>query len=81
MSGAFKVDEAFEAHIKWATKLKLSSLGPAEYNVFVTQDWELGAKRTFSGDKIPDQFFLRPPAKAFGKMDRLRGKDNFSLTR
>jgi len=81
LSGAFLVDEAFEAHIRWATKLKLSPLDPAEYNVFVTQDWEMGAKRTFSGDQIPDHFFLRPPAKAFRKMDRLRGKDNFSLSR
>jgi hypothetical protein len=67
--------------MKWKTKLKFSSLDPSEYNVFVTEDWEMGAKRTFSGDQVPDKFFLRPPAKAFKRVDRLKGKDNFSLSR
>ncbi|KAH7146867.1 hypothetical protein B0J13DRAFT_595253 [Dactylonectria estremocensis] len=80
LSGAIRIDEAFEAHLKGKTKLRLQSLEQAEYNTFVTEDWERGAKRSFSNEKEPQQFFLRPPSKAYKKMDRWRGKDSFSIS-
>ncbi|KAK0747241.1 hypothetical protein B0T21DRAFT_446196 [Apiosordaria backusii] len=81
LSGAFKVDEAFAAYLKWEIKLKLDSLDTAEHNLFVTKDWEMGAKRSFTGNPQPPRFFLTPPTKAFGKMDRLRGRGSFSISR
>ncbi|CAP68182.1 uncharacterized protein PODANS_7_4940, partial [Podospora anserina S mat+] len=81
LSGAFKVDEAFAAYLKWEIKLKLDSLDTAEHNLFVTKDWEMGAKRSFTGNPQPPRFFLTPPTKAFGKIDRLRGKGSFSISR
>ncbi|KAH6869247.1 hypothetical protein B0T10DRAFT_418756 [Thelonectria olida] len=80
LSGAVRIDEAFEAHLNAKTRLRLQSLDQAEYNTFVIEDWERGAKRNFSNDKEPRQFFLRPPSKAYKKMDRLRGKDSFSIS-
>jgi hypothetical protein len=67
--------------VKWKTKLKFSSLNPAEYNIFVREDWEMGAKRIFTGSPVPERYFLRPPAKAFKRWDRWRGKDSFWLSR
>ncbi|KAK4182194.1 hypothetical protein QBC35DRAFT_396464 [Podospora australis] len=81
LAGAFRVDEGFAAHMKWETKLKLDSLDTAEHNVFVTRDWEMGAKRTFAGLPEPPQFFLTPPPKAFKTFARLKGKGNFSISR
>ncbi len=81
LCGAFQIDEAFEAHLKFKTKLKFSSLEQGEYNVFVAQDWEMGAKRAFTGKPDPPQFILRPPAKAFKAMARIRGKSEFSLSK
>ncbi|KAF5008343.1 hypothetical protein FDECE_5386 [Fusarium decemcellulare] len=81
LSGAFRIDEAFEAHLKAKTKLKLSSLSEAEYNSFFTEDWERRAKRSFSNANETQQFHLRPPSKAYKTVDRWRNKDNLSLSR
>ncbi|KAI5459404.1 hypothetical protein BGZ63DRAFT_276412 [Mariannaea sp. PMI_226] len=81
LSGAVRIDEAFEAHLKGKTKLKLQSLDQAEYNTFVVEDWERGAKRNFTNAEEPRQFHLRPPSKAYKKMDRWRGKDSFAISR
>jgi hypothetical protein len=81
LSGAFLIDQAFDTHMAEKTKLRLSSLDQADYNLFVWEDWELGAKRAFSGSPTPEYFYLRPPAKAFKKLDRWRGKDKFALNR
>lgn len=80
LCGAFRVDEAFEAHML-QTRLKIRSLAPSEYNMFVTEDWEMGAKRKYSGQQVPERFFMRPPGKAFHRMDRWRGRDKFWLTK
>ncbi|KAH6980884.1 hypothetical protein BKA56DRAFT_485877 [Ilyonectria sp. MPI-CAGE-AT-0026] len=80
LSGAVRIDEAFENHLKGKTKLRFKSLNQAEYNTFVMEDWERGAKRSFSNEKQSRQFFLRPPSKAYKKMDLWRGKDTFSIS-
>src|SRR6266566_2113515 len=72
LCGAFRIDEAFEAHLKSKTKLKFSSLEQGEYNVFVAQDWEMGAKRAFTEKPDPPRFVLRPPSKAFKTIARIR---------
>jgi hypothetical protein len=81
LSGAYKVDEAFEKHLLWKTKLKLHTLPDSDYNVFVLQDWELGAKRAFADTADPPNFILRPPVKAFKRMDRWKGKGDITLSR
>ncbi|KAK2600086.1 hypothetical protein QQS21_005172 [Conoideocrella luteorostrata] len=80
LSGAFQIDAAFERHLRVTTKLRLQSLNQAEFNTFVLEDWERGAKRAFSNEKEQQNFFLRPPSKAYKPIDRLRGKDNFSIS-
>lgn len=67
--------------MRTSKKLRISSLPEPEYNEFVRVDWEYGAKRSFTGNDYPKDFQLRLPAKAFGKLDRYRGKDGFALTR
>jgi hypothetical protein len=81
LCGAFLIDEAFESYIRYKSKLKVSALDRAEYGAFVSEDWEMGVKRHLSGDPIISNFFLRPPAKAFTTLARLKGDMNFSLSR
>ncbi|KAK3385577.1 hypothetical protein B0H63DRAFT_433322 [Podospora didyma] len=81
LAGAYKVDEAFETYLKEEMKLKLDSFETAEHNVFLTKDWEMGAKRAFAGLPEPPKFFLTPPPKAVKTFDRLKGKGSFGITR
>ncbi|KAM5343504.1 hypothetical protein ACJ41O_012041 [Fusarium nematophilum] len=78
LAGAVRIDEAFEAHLQDKTKLKLRSLSESEYNTFVTEEWEQGAKRSFSSSEDPAYFNLRPPIKAYKTMDREEMKSFFS---
>ncbi|KAJ4327229.1 hypothetical protein N0V84_002359 [Fusarium piperis] len=81
LSGAVRIDEAFEAHLWGRDRLKLSSLSPSEYNTLVIEDWERGVKRTFTNQEQPAQFSLRLPLKAYKTRDRWRNNDHFSLNR
>ncbi|KAK3935666.1 hypothetical protein QBC46DRAFT_461963 [Diplogelasinospora grovesii] len=81
LCGSLLVDAAFESHMRATKKLKISSLNTEEYNRFVTDDWEYGAKRTFAGEPEPEDFYLRPPARAFRIRDRMRATDRFALTK
>jgi len=67
--------------VQFKTKLKLKSLDQAEYNAFFSQEWELGAKRTFTGQPHTPKFFLNPPSKAFRRRDKVWGNDSFALSR
>ncbi|KAF5003059.1 hypothetical protein FDECE_10370 [Fusarium decemcellulare] len=81
LCGAVRIDEAFEDYLEGRDKLKLKSLSESEYNTFFIQDWERGVKRNFTMDKVPEHFSLRLPNKAYKTMDRIRNKDNFSMSR
>lgn len=81
LAGAFKVDEAFAAHLRWTIKLRLDTLDTPEHNEFVTREWEMGAKRNFAGLPETPQFFLTPPPKATKMRDRLRGRGRFGISR
>lgn len=81
LSGAFLIDEAFENHLRWKTKLRIKALQVNDYNAFVDEQWEMGAKRSFTGTEKQPQFTLNLPAKAYKTRDRLLRKDSFSLSR
>lgn len=81
LAGSFLIDDAFAHMMKQRKNLRIQSLPEPDYNLFVRDGWEYGAKRSFTGNATPKEFHLRLPAKAFGKLDRLRGKDGFSLSR
>ncbi|KAK4227138.1 hypothetical protein QBC38DRAFT_478430 [Podospora fimiseda] len=81
LAGAYKVDEAFAAHLRWNVKLKIDSLPVSDHNSFVTKEWEMGAKRSFTGNPEPREFNMTPPAKAIKTRDRLRGKGGLVITK
>lgn len=81
LCGAVRVDEAFEAHLTGKTNLRLQSISRSEYNTFVIDDWERGAKRNFSNAHDPQNFHLRPPMRAYRARDRWKGKDYFAISR
>ena len=59
--------------------LKLDKCTPAEFRDFMTEEWEYGVKRAFTGQEA--SFSLRPPARAFGVVKRTKGAtDNFQLS-
>ncbi|KAF4997983.1 hypothetical protein FGRMN_3503 [Fusarium graminum] len=80
LAGAFKIDQAFESHLRARTRLKITSLKESDYNGFILREWELGAKRSFSATS--DQpYNLRPPIKAYGTMARLMNKETLSISK
>ncbi|KAH6877230.1 hypothetical protein B0T10DRAFT_540642 [Thelonectria olida] len=81
LCGAVRVDEAFEAHLIGKTKLRIPSFPRSDYNTFIVDDWERGAKRNFDDEADPEYFHLRPPLKLYRTRDRLLSKDNFAISR
>ncbi|KAK4159271.1 hypothetical protein QBC43DRAFT_131872 [Cladorrhinum sp. PSN259] len=81
LAGAYLVDEAFAAYLNYETNLKIKSLSIAEHNMFVTKEWEMGAKRNFTGNPTPARFVMTPPSKAFGKFAKMVNKTEFSISR
>ena len=52
----------------------------ADFRSFVNDEWEYTMKRVFSGDSSQDNYFLKPPLKAFSRLSRIRGTaDRYSL--
>ncbi|TIC93892.1 Heat shock 70 kDa protein 12B [Colletotrichum higginsianum] len=81
LAGAFQIDQAFEAHLRGKSKLKITSLSASDYNQFIQKEWELGAKRTFNNASEPRFFNLHPPSKAYGTMARLRHKETLAINK
>ncbi|KAJ0162374.1 Chaperone protein HscA -like protein [Colletotrichum tanaceti] len=81
LAGAFQIDQAFEAHLRGKSKLKITSLSASDYNQFIQKEWELGAKRTFNNASEPRFFNLHPPSKAYGTMDRLRHRETLAINK
>ncbi|KAJ4005564.1 hypothetical protein NW766_011114 [Fusarium irregulare] len=81
LDGAFKIDQAFFSYLKGKAKLKIKSLKDSDYNDFILREWELGAKRTFSSADEPDFYNLHPPIEAYGKLDRIRGKEGLAISK
>ncbi|TDZ33867.1 hypothetical protein C8035_v009232 [Colletotrichum spinosum] len=79
LAGAFHIDQAFEAHLRGKSKLRINSLETSEYNDFIQKEGELGAKRTFSNAGQPEFFNLHPPPGAYGTMARLRKKETLAI--
>lgn len=81
LCGAVRVDEAFEAHMAGRAKLRISSFNQSDYNEFVVDNWEKGAKRNFSDASDPREFHLRPPMKLLRARDRILNKNDFVISR
>ncbi len=52
------------------------------FRAFVAEEWEYRAKRAFSGDDSDEECYLRPPARAFSTLSRIRGAaDRYPLAK
>lgn len=71
LTGAIRLDDAFEDHLKVKTHLKLKNLDEAEYNNFFTREWEHGVKRIFNGANDPPHFALSPPLDAMRRREKM----------
>ncbi|KAM0391993.1 hypothetical protein ACHAQC_006802 [Fusarium culmorum] len=80
LSGAFLIDEAFDAYLRFQAKLRVNSIKDSDFNQFILREWEHGAKRSFSISQYKPFYFLHPPMKAYGRFDRLMNKDTLKIS-
>ncbi|CEF88828.1 hypothetical protein FGSG_11105 [Fusarium graminearum PH-1] len=80
LSGAFLIDEAFNAYLRFQAKLRVNSIKDSDFNQFILREWEHGAKRSFSISQHKQFYFLHPPMKAYGRFDRLMNKDTLKIS-
>ncbi|KAM0227041.1 hypothetical protein ACHAPO_011873 [Fusarium lateritium] len=81
LDGAFLIDQAFFSYLRGKAKLKIKSLKDYDYNQFISREWELGAKRSFSSADEPDFYHLHPPSDAYGTLARLRKKETLAISK
>jgi len=82
LCGAFLVDQAFENYMTAKSGLKFGKCEANDFRSFVNDEWEYSMKRNFDGEEQQSSFVIRPPARTFGTMKRVRGvNDSFRLTK
>ncbi|KAG8359625.1 hypothetical protein FVEN_g2784 [Fusarium venenatum] len=81
LDGAFLIDQAFFSYLRGKAKLKIKSLKDYDYNQFISREWELGAKRSFSSADEPEFYHLHPPSDAYGTLARLRKKETLAISK
>ncbi|KAK4169929.1 hypothetical protein QBC43DRAFT_352161 [Cladorrhinum sp. PSN259] len=69
LCGAFRIDQAFENHIKASPKFKFERCSFQEYRDFLDQEWECGLKRNFEppkeiNERLAHVYAIHPPASA-----------------
>ncbi|QPC59282.1 hypothetical protein HYE67_001513 [Fusarium culmorum] len=81
LDGAFLIDQAFFSYLRGKAKLKIKSLKVYDYNQFISREWELGAKRSFSSADEPEYYHLHPPSDAYGTLARIRKRETLAISK
>ncbi len=84
LCGSFLIDDAFEHYMREQSGLKFSRCQSptSDFRNFVNEEWEYSMKRAFAGDEAQQEYYLRPPAKAFSRISRLKGSaDRYALSK
>lgn len=76
------MDAAFENHMREESGLKFPHPQAADFRSFVNAEWEMTMKRVFAGDEAQEDYYVKPPPKAFPWLARVRGTtDRYTLKR
>ena len=80
LCGAFLVDQAFEDYMRTDSGLNFKKCEDTKFRGFVHNEWEVTMKRTFSGSEQQENFLVRPPARTFSTVKKLKGvNDSFHI--